>query len=90
MACVAMPTCGLALAESERYLPSLVDKLARSKSVRRCFATQWYRFALGRVEDTADTLELTALQARFEGSGGAIPDLIVALTTSDAFRTRAP
>lgn len=27
MACVALPTCGLALAESERYLPSLIDRL---------------------------------------------------------------
>ena len=27
MACVAMPTCALAMAESERYLPSLLDKL---------------------------------------------------------------
>jgi sulfite reductase (NADPH) hemoprotein beta-component len=27
MACVAFPTCALAMAESERYLPSLVDKL---------------------------------------------------------------
>lgn len=27
MACVALPTCGLALAESERYLPALVTKL---------------------------------------------------------------
>jgi sulfite reductase (NADPH) hemoprotein beta-component len=27
MACVAMPTCALAMAESERYLPSLIDKL---------------------------------------------------------------
>lgn len=27
MACVAFPTCGLAMAESERYLPSLVDKI---------------------------------------------------------------
>jgi sulfite reductase (NADPH) hemoprotein beta-component len=27
MACVALPTCGLALAESERYLPQLVDAL---------------------------------------------------------------
>jgi sulfite reductase (NADPH) hemoprotein beta-component len=27
MACVALPTCGLALAESERYLPSLVTAL---------------------------------------------------------------
>jgi sulfite reductase (NADPH) hemoprotein beta-component len=27
MACVALPTCGLALAESERYLPDLVTEL---------------------------------------------------------------
>ena len=27
MACVAFPTCGLAMAESERYLPSLVDRI---------------------------------------------------------------
>jgi len=27
MACVALPTCGLALAESERYLPNLVSQL---------------------------------------------------------------
>ena len=27
MACVALPTCALAMAESERYLPDLVDKL---------------------------------------------------------------
>lgn len=27
IACVAFPTCGLAMAESERYLPSLVSKL---------------------------------------------------------------
>ena len=27
LACVAFPTCGLAMAESERYMPSLLDKL---------------------------------------------------------------
>jgi len=27
MACVALPTCGLAFAESERYLPDLIDKI---------------------------------------------------------------
>jgi sulfite reductase (NADPH) hemoprotein beta-component len=27
MACVALPTCGLALAESERYMPALLDAL---------------------------------------------------------------
>lgn len=27
MACVALPTCGLAMAEAERYLPKLIDKI---------------------------------------------------------------
>ncbi len=27
LACVALPTCGLAMAEAERYLPSLIDKI---------------------------------------------------------------
>jgi sulfite reductase (NADPH) hemoprotein beta-component len=27
MACVALPTCGLAMAESERYFPDLLDKI---------------------------------------------------------------
>ncbi len=27
IACVALPTCGLALAESQRYLPSLLDRI---------------------------------------------------------------
>jgi sulfite reductase (NADPH) hemoprotein beta-component len=29
MACVALPTCGLAMAEAERYLPSLVTKIEK-------------------------------------------------------------
>jgi sulfite reductase beta subunit-like hemoprotein len=29
MACPALPTCGLAVAESERYLPDLIDELER-------------------------------------------------------------
>jgi sulfite reductase (NADPH) hemoprotein beta-component len=29
LACVALPTCGLAMAESERYLPDLVGKIER-------------------------------------------------------------
>jgi len=34
MACVALPTCGLALAESERYLPSLVTALEERLNLR--------------------------------------------------------
>jgi sulfite reductase (NADPH) hemoprotein beta-component len=33
VACVALPTCGLALAESERYLPSLLTRLERELDV---------------------------------------------------------
>jgi sulfite reductase (NADPH) hemoprotein beta-component len=29
MACPALPTCGLALAESERYLPGLIDRIEK-------------------------------------------------------------
>ena len=29
IACVALPTCGLAMAESERYLPALLEKIER-------------------------------------------------------------
>lgn len=29
MACVALPTCGLAMAEAERYMPSLLDQLEK-------------------------------------------------------------
>jgi len=32
LACVALPTCALAMAESERYLPSLVDRLEQELS----------------------------------------------------------
>lgn len=34
MACVAFPTCGMAMAESERYLPTLIDKI--DAELQRC------------------------------------------------------
>ena len=37
MACVALPTCGLALAESERYLPELLDRARREARGARAF-----------------------------------------------------
>ena len=35
MACVALPTCGLALAESERYLPDLIAKIVDSCGIEQ-------------------------------------------------------
>lgn len=68
----------------------LSKRLGRSELVLRCAAKQWYRFALGRLETDADLPELLKLEQRLIASKGQVPDLIVALTTSDAFRSRAP
>jgi sulfite reductase (NADPH) hemoprotein beta-component len=38
MACVALPTCGLALAESERYLPDLLDAIEARLEAHRLSA----------------------------------------------------
>ena len=58
MACVALPTCGLALAESERYLPDLVDRARRTSRRARPVGRrhrhshdrlpEWLRAALSR------------------------------------------
>ncbi|RKP28665.1 hypothetical protein METBISCDRAFT_28918, partial [Metschnikowia bicuspidata] len=39
--CVALPTCGLAMAESERYLPELIGKLEQSLEEYGCATTPW-------------------------------------------------
>jgi sulfite reductase (NADPH) hemoprotein beta-component len=36
LACVALPTCGLSLAEAERYLPDLLTNLRRSSRKTAC------------------------------------------------------
>ncbi|MFT3712406.1 MAG: DUF1592 domain-containing protein [Archangium sp.] len=88
-------TVTLALGDPELDGPvksaaELIKRLSKSKAARSCYVTQWYRFSLGRLETAADQPELSALQRRFLENDGAIPDLLVAITTSDAFRSRAP
>lgn len=68
----------------------LSDKLARSKVVQDCVATQYVRFALGRVETDRDACSMTNTLTRTAASGGSLKELIVALVQSDAFRFRAP
>jgi hypothetical protein len=67
-----------------------VKKLAKSSRVHECAVRQWYRFALGRKETSDDELELERLSTRFKASTGNVPDLLIALVTSDAFRLRKP
>lgn len=68
--------------------PDLARRLAGSKEVSRCFVTQLFRYAYGRAETAADACTLERLNARFAQSGGDIPDLLLALTETDAFLYR--
>jgi hypothetical protein len=76
---------------SFRGARELGEKLAASAQVQQCLATQWYRFAFGRLEGPGDQCSLREVQAAFAGSPGVqgdLGELLVALTRSEAFRHR--
>jgi hypothetical protein len=66
----------------------LSQRLAASDRVQRCLATNWYRYAMGRVETEADGCSLQDVQKKFASTGGQFKELLVALTLTDAFRYR--
>jgi hypothetical protein len=63
--------------------------LASSKSVAQCFATQWLRFAMKRVDTEEDRASLDAMDAAFAGKG-SVTELMVGLVGSRTFRYRTP
>jgi hypothetical protein len=73
---------------SFRGVRELAARLARSRDVRDCAATQWFRYAFGRLEGPGDSCSLQALQAAFDAAGGDLRELLVALTTTEAFLHR--
>jgi hypothetical protein len=66
----------------------LSQRLAASESVHRCLAQQWLRFALGRPSQDLDRRSLDQAFAAYDASGRDLRELIVAITTTDAFRYR--
>lgn len=66
----------------------LSHRLAVSDRAQRCLATNWYRYAMGRVETEADGCSLQDVQKKFASTGGQFKELLVALTLTDAFRYR--
>ncbi|MET0283006.1 MAG: DUF1592 domain-containing protein [Polyangiales bacterium] len=66
----------------------LVTRLAGSDAVKECVATQWLRFALGRVEANADQCTLDKLFKDFAGSDHDIRVLLESIVLSDAFRNK--
>ena len=65
---------------------ALGARLSSSQVARHCFATQWFRSALGGVESDDDAPSLEAAYQSFSHAGFDVRELIVAITTSDAFR----
>jgi hypothetical protein len=68
--------------------PDFVKKLAASKTVQDCVATQWFRYGYGRQESSQDACTVDTLRRSFAGSGGNMRDLLLALTQTDAFLYR--
>ena len=66
----------------------LGHRLAGSAQARACFATQWYRYTVGRTETAADDCAIAEVYEAFDASDGNILDTIVAITRTDAFRYR--
>lgn len=71
----------------------LTSKLAQSKDVRACFATQWFRFTLGRdpeIEGAAsdDLCSVGAFANKLGEGKGDLREALLTFVSSDAFRYR--
>jgi hypothetical protein len=64
----------------------LATKLSTAEDVRGCVAKSWLRFALGREDGDDEATSLAAGLKALNDSGGKLPDLLVAIARSDAFR----
>jgi hypothetical protein len=63
----------------------LGQKLSTSQTVKDCMVTQMFRYAHGRGEDVLDKCTIFDLQQEFN-KNGSLRELMVSMTTSDAFR----
>jgi hypothetical protein len=68
----------------------LMTRMATATEVRACIAKQWFRYAFGRLETPEDDGIVAAALDGFARSGYRIPDLMVALATTQGFRHRLP
>lgn len=66
----------------------LTQRLAKSNDVRLCVTKQWFRYAFGHVEGSADLCNIGALDKSFSAARGDVRELILSLVTSHAFSHR--
>jgi hypothetical protein len=65
----------------------LLDGIANSSLVRDCYALQWYRAAMGRLEFAQDSCGIYDVRAAAETTG-SVREMLLALTQTDAFLNR--
>jgi Protein of unknown function (DUF1585)/Protein of unknown function (DUF1588) len=68
----------------------LVGLLAKSAEVRTCFAGEWSRFALARVDTDGDAASLQTTAAAFASDTATVQDLMAAVATMRSVRYRSP
>jgi hypothetical protein len=68
----------------------LVGLLAKSAEVRSCFAGEWSRYALSRVDTDADLASLQSAAAAFSSDTATLQDLVASIATMRSFRYRSP
>ena len=62
----------------------LMEALADSEHVKRCFVRQTFRFFAGRDELAEDACVLEAMETAYDDSGGSFLSMLEALATHDA------
>jgi hypothetical protein len=70
-------------------IPQLSQLIVGNPETRGCYATQWFRFANGRLEGDSDTDYLTWLSSGFAPDTKLI-DLVTSIAQSDSFRYITP
>ena len=72
-------------------IPSLAAKLAGSAEVASCAATQWFRYAFGRTEQTnGDLCTISALASALSGPDGDFKKMVRQTVRMAAFRNLPP
>jgi len=69
---------------------SLIALLSKSNEVRRCFAGEWFRFALLRPDAAEDLTSIDSVAGAFGPDTATVQDLMVAIATMRSFRYRGP
>jgi hypothetical protein len=71
-------------------VPALAQRLAESEQVQNCIATQWFRYASGRREESADDCSIAAVQKSLADSGGDLRSMMTTLIHTNTFTTYRP